>query len=132
MWLFIYENSGCSPCKVSVSRYLKRCGVGSIRRPFLKGFTVNENPTIALEKRNIWLRGLLMILMALAYQLAGTVLFFAAILQFVFALASDAPNLRLATFGQSVGRFQSQIANFVSFASEDLPFPFADWPSGNR
>lgn len=85
-----------------------------------------------LEKRNIWLRGLLMVLMALAYQLAGTVLFFTAIIQFVFALATPAPNPRLATFGQSVGRFQSQIANFVSFASEDLPFPFADWPSVGR
>lgn len=91
-----------------------------------------ENSTITLEKRNIWLRGLLMILMALAYQLAGTVLFFTAIIQFVFALATDAPNLRLASFGRSVGHFQSQIANFVSFASEDLPFPFADWPAGDK
>ena len=46
-------------------------------------------------------------------------------------LVSDAPNLRLAAFGRSLGRFQSQIANFVSFASEDLPFPFTDWPSGD-
>ncbi len=92
---------------------------------------MNEDSTTALEKRNIWLRGLLMILMALAYQLAGTVLFFTAVIQFVFVLATDTPNLRLATFGRSVGRFQSQIANFVSFASEDLPFPFADWPSGD-
>jgi hypothetical protein len=93
---------------------------------------MQENSIGVLEKRNIWLRGLLMILMALAYQLAGTVLFFTAILQFVFALASDAPNPRLATFGQSVGRFQSQVANFVSFASDDLPFPFADWPSDDK
>jgi hypothetical protein len=68
--------------------------------------------------------------MGLAYQLAGTVLFFTAIIQFVFALFSDAPNPRLTLFGRSVGRFQGQIADFVSFASEDLPFPFADWPSG--
>ncbi len=92
---------------------------------------MQENSTVALEKRNIWLRGLLMILMALAYQLVGTVLFFTAVIQFVFALATDTPNPRLAIFGRSVGRFQSQIANFVSFASEDLPFPFADWPSGD-
>ena len=92
---------------------------------------MNEDTVTGLAKRNIWLRGLLMILMGLAYQLTGTVLFFMAIIQFVFALVSDAPNPRLAMFGRSVGRFQSQIANFVSFASEDLPLPFTDWPSGD-
>jgi hypothetical protein len=91
---------------------------------------MSENPVTTVDKRSIWMRGLLMILMALAYQLAGTVLFFIALIQFVLALLSDAPNPRLAAFGRSVGRFQSQIASFVSFASEDLPFPFADWPSG--
>lgn len=92
---------------------------------------MNQDTTSGLEKRNIWLRGLLMILMGLAYQLAGTVLFFTAILQFIFTLASNAPNPRLAAFGQSLGRFQSQIANFVSFASEVVPFPFTDWPAGD-
>lgn len=92
---------------------------------------MNQDTTSGLEKRNIWLRGLLMILMGLAYQLAGTVLFFTAILQFIFTLASNAPNPRLAAFGQSLGRFQSQIAKFVSFASEVVPFPFTDWPAGD-
>lgn len=92
---------------------------------------MQENYIDVQEKRNIWLRGLLMILMALAYQLAGTVLFFTAIIQFVFAVTTDTANPRLAAFGHSVGRFQSQIANFVSFASEELPFPFADWPAGD-
>ena len=92
---------------------------------------VNEDPTTGLEKRNIWLRGLLMILMGLAYQLASTVLFFTAIIQFVSALFSDAANPRLAAFGRSVCRFLSQIANFVSFASEEVPFPFSDWPAGD-
>lgn len=92
---------------------------------------MNEDSATSFGKRNIWLRGLLMILMGLAYQLAGTVLFFMAILQFVFALVSDAPNPRLAAFGRSLGRFQSQIADFVSFASEDVPFPFTDWPAGD-
>ena len=92
---------------------------------------MDHDATTSSEKRNIWLRGLLMILMGLAYQLAGTVLFFTAILQFIFTLASDAANPRLAAFGRSLGRFQGQIANFVSFASEAVPFPFADWPAGD-
>ena len=69
-----------------------------------------------------------MILMAMAYQLAGTVLFFIAIIQFILALLNDTPNPRLMAFGSSVGRYQAQIADFVSFTVEKPPFPFADWP----
>ncbi len=80
-------------------------------------------------RRNIWLRGLQMILMGIAYQFAGSLLFFVALIQFVLAVASDTPKARLMAFGGSLGRYQGQIANFVSFATEQAPFPFSDWPS---
>lgn len=80
------------------------------------------------QPRSIWLRGLMMLLMALCYQLVSTVLAMLALLQFVLVLVSDSANLRLSAFGCSLGRYQAQIADFVSFASEDAPFPFADWP----
>ena len=82
-------------------------------------------------RRNIWMRGLLMILMALAYQLGSTLLFLLAVIQFVLALLNDAPNSRLMAFGRSLGRYQGQIANFVSFAVEEPPFPFAEWPASD-
>jgi hypothetical protein len=92
---------------------------------------MNEIPAETKTERNIWFRGLLMILMALAYQLASTLLFCVAIIQFVLMLVSDAPNTRLSALGRSLGRYQGQIANFVSFATEELPFPFTDWPSSD-
>jgi hypothetical protein len=77
--------------------------------------------------RNIWLRGLLMLLMAIAFQLAATLLCVLAVVQFVLALVS-APNARLSQFGGSLGQYLRQIADFVNFASEKVPFPFSDWP----
>ena len=91
--------------------------------------TMNEYPVTV--RRNIWRRGLLTILMGIAYQLAGTLLFFVALIQFVLAVVSDTPNSRLIAFGRSVGRYQGQIANFVSFAIEEPPFPFSDWPAND-
>lgn len=93
---------------------------------------MNEHVEFTKSERNIWLRGLMMILMGLAYQLVGTVVFLLAFIQFVLALLNNEPNTRLMAFGRSLGRYQSQIADFVSFATEDapFPFPFADWPSG--
>jgi hypothetical protein len=81
-------------------------------------------------RRSIWLRGLLMILMAMAFQISATLLALGAIIQFVLALLSETPNARLIAFGQSLGLYLSQIASFVSFATEEVPFPFSAWPSG--
>ncbi len=82
-------------------------------------------------KRNIWLRGLLMLLMALALHVLGTVLFVVAVIQFVLVLLNDEPNTRLAGFGRSLGRYAQQLVGFLSFATEEVPFPFSDWPAGD-
>jgi hypothetical protein len=91
---------------------------------------MTDTPATPHDKRSIWLRGLLMILMAIAFHLSGTLLALGAIVQFVLALLSDTPNARLTAFGQSLGLYVGQIADFVSFATEVAPFPFSAWPSG--
>ena len=80
-------------------------------------------------KRSIWLRGVLMILMAIAFHISGTLLALVAVIQFVLALFSQMPNARLVAFSQSLGLYLSQIADFVSFGTEEVPFPFNAWPS---
>jgi len=82
--------------------------------------------------RKLWVRLLLMLLLAAAFQLAASVLMFVALLQLILAVATDAPNLRLQQLGRSLGRYLAQIAEFESFGSEELPFPFSTWPSGNN
>lgn len=85
----------------------------------------------ATGKRNIWMRGLIMLLMALIYHVIGTVLFVVTVVQFAIALLNDEPNARLASFGRGMGRYLQQIALFLTFATEEIPFPFNDWPSGD-
>jgi len=91
---------------------------------------MTDTPATPHDKGSIWLRGLLMILMAIAFHISGTLLAVGAIVQFVLALLSNTPNARLIAFGQSLGLYLSQIADFVSFATEEAPFPFSAWPSG--
>lgn len=74
--------------------------------------------------RKLWVRLLLMVLLAAAFQLAASVLFFVAVLQLLLTLATDAPNARLRLFGRSL----AQITDFESFGTEALPFPFSEWP----
>lgn len=87
--------------------------------------TTPEKPT---SPRNIWMRGLLMVVMAFAFQLVSTLLGMVAVVQFVLALVSEQSNERLRIFGRRVGQYLRQIAEFESFATEDVPFPFSDWP----
>jgi uncharacterized membrane protein len=92
---------------------------------------MNEDSDTTTNKRNIWIRGFFMLLMALVYHVAGTVMFIVAFIQFVMVSLSDTPNARLVSFGRSLGRYLQQIAYFLTFASEEMPFPFDDWPSGD-
>ena len=90
---------------------------------------MNNAPTTN-GKRSIWLRGVLMLLMAIAFHVCGTLLALGAIIQFVLALLINTPNARLIAFARSLGLYLSQIADFVSFGTEEVPFPFNEWPSG--
>lgn len=78
--------------------------------------------------RKLGVRLLLMLLLAAAFQLAASLLLFVAVLQGVLMLATDSANARLKFFGRSLGCYLAQIADFESFASESLPFPFSEWP----
>lgn len=79
--------------------------------------------------RKLWQRIVLMLLLAIAFQLSGWLLFFTAVTQLIFLLATGQTNTRLVRFGRSLGAYLAQIARFETFATEALPFPFTDWPS---
>lgn len=83
-------------------------------------------------RRKLWIRVLLMLLMAVAFQLAAWVLVAVAVLQLVLVAVADEPNARLRSLGGNLGAYLLQIAEFVSFSSDELPFPFNDWPHRER
>ena len=92
---------------------------------------MNENSVVPKNERSIWVRGLLMLLMGFAFQASGTVICIVTVIQFVMTLLNDTPNERLVAFGRSLGRYLQQIINFLTFATEETPFPFGDWPAGD-
>ncbi|WP_096696032.1 DUF4389 domain-containing protein [Polaromonas sp. AER18D-145] len=91
---------------------------------------MTDTALATVPQRKLWVRALLMLLMGAAFQLAAWVLVAVALLQLGFTAFTDQPNPRLQAFGRSMGRYLAQIAGFVAFATETLPFPFSDWPTG--
>jgi hypothetical protein len=90
---------------------------------------MNEISQTPGDKRNIWLRGLFMLLMLLVLNVCGTVLFVVALIQFLIALTGGTPNERLVVFGRNLGSYFRQVVLFLTFATEEVPFPFSDWPA---
>ena len=89
------------------------------------GAEVKEN----IKSRSTWLRLVFMILFAVLFWVAESVLFVVALLQFLWKLFSAETNARLTVFGENLGRYLYQIVRFLTFNTEDMPFPFDDWPS---
>lgn len=91
---------------------------------------MSDNPDSTTNRHGIWVRGFYMLLMIFIFQISGTVMFVVMIIQFVIMLLNHTPNARLVSFGGSLGRYMQQIVNFLTYAAEEIPFPFSDWPSG--
>ena len=83
------------------------------------------------KKRQLGLRVVFMVLMGLAFYLATSVLIALALVQLLLSIASDAPNERLRDFGRALGRYLRQIADYLSFARDEVPFPFSEWPDAD-
>ena len=88
---------------------------------------MTENPQIT-NKRNLWLRGFYMLLMIFAFHVSITLMYVITVIQFLLALLNDSPNERLLALGGNLARYLRQIANFLTFSSEEIPFPFSEWP----
>jgi Flp pilus assembly protein TadB len=83
-----------------------------------------------VKSRSTWLRFVFMLLFAVIFYVAGIVLFAVAAIQFLFMLFSGESNERLTRFGGSLARFLEQVAWFLTYNTEVMPFPFSDWPVG--
>lgn len=79
------------------------------------------------DRKSIWVRGLWMLILAILFGIAETVLLIAAILQFAWMLFAREKNTLLAEFGVSLGKWLEKTARFQTGASEEKPFPWSEW-----
>ena len=87
-----------------------------------------SRPRLDDKRRDTLVRGLLIILFAIIYSIAEVVIAAVVVLQFGFVLVTGEKNDKLLEFGAQVSIFIYQILRYVSFNSDERPFPFADWP----
>lgn len=79
------------------------------------------------KNKNVWFRGLFMLLFIFLMGVAKFVTLVVVVLQFLAVLFSGETNTNLLQFGKSLSVYQYQIALYLTYNSDIRPFPFADW-----
>lgn len=80
----------------------------------------------AAPKGSLWMRGLMMLIVALLIGLAQTILHVLTILQFLLMLIEKGrPNAQIASFGKTMGAWLAKASAFQTAHSEDKPWPFS-------
>jgi flagellar basal body-associated protein FliL len=77
-----------------------------------------------------WQRLLFMVIMWVLFCLGVTVGMVVVVLQFFWVLINGEPKKELSAIGRQLGEYAREIAEFMTFATDERPFPFdRDWPS---
>lgn len=92
----------------------------------------NQPSTEDVVKENIkspaiWKRLLYMLLFMIVWGIAEFVLFWVVVFQFIYSF-SGKQNENLQRFGRSMAVFMADIVQFLTYNTEEHPFPLSDWP----
>ena len=84
-----------------------------------------------VKSRSTWLRLFFMIVVAALYGVSRFVVGMVVVLQFFWVLFTGNTNPSLENFAQSLATYTYQIIRYLTFVSDERPFPFdSDWPIG--
>jgi hypothetical protein len=81
-----------------------------------------------LKHGDAWLRVFFVVVFAFVYGVVNWLLTAVVLVQVFWSLITSNTSQRLRAFGASLGEFVRQIVRFMTYNSDDMPFPFADWP----
>jgi hypothetical protein len=81
---------------------------------------------------NKLLRLVFMVLFAVIYKLLDVVLLLITVGQYLFQLVTDKDNETLRQVGDGLSCYFFQIFRYLTYNSEEKPFPFSDWPTSSK
>ncbi len=90
---------------------------------------LNEKLKENVQNSSVWKRLLFMLLFGFLYSVAEVVLFAVIAFQFLFVLLTGNKNDRLLDLGGAISAYIYQALCYLTYNSEERPYPFSDWPS---
>lgn len=73
-------------------------------------------------------RALFMLAFWIASRITLTIVIALALFQLIWTMIARSPNDKIVRFGRSLGVYLSQIVNFLTYTTDQKPWPFQDWP----
>ncbi|MCP5244452.1 MAG: DUF4389 domain-containing protein [Burkholderiales bacterium] len=80
------------------------------------------------QRNEILVRAIFMLFFIVVYSISKFLVTGIMIFQFVSIMLTEKPNEQILKFSQGLSIYISQIIQFLSFNSEQRPFPFSKWP----
>lgn len=87
------------------------------------------NGNLSLTNVNTWIRLAYMVLFALLVMAARLLVSIVVVVQFALVLIFGRDNENLRNLGQGLGKWVYQAIMFLTFNSNEKPFPFDEWPA---
>ena len=81
-----------------------------------------------VRDKDTWMRFVYLVMFGLIFYVLVGVTFVVSILQFFAKLLSGSTFTGLVEMGEVVAAYLGQVTRYVTFASDDKPFPFAPLP----
>ncbi len=95
----------------------------------MSGETSESQTPDRVPAKEIWIRGLYMLLFLVIYGIAKGLVFFVAIFHFLSVLIARKTFAPLLRFSQGLATYLYEITLYLTFVTEEKPFPFREWPS---
>jgi len=89
---------------------------------------MSEIVSDVLDRGDAWRRALFMVLFAVLYGVAEVVMTVVIVGQFLMVLFTGSANGQLLKLGSGLSIYTYQILRYLTFSTEEQPFPMADWP----
>jgi hypothetical protein len=81
-----------------------------------------------VKDKDTWLRFVYLVLFGIAFYLSASILLVVSLVQFLAKLFSGSSFAGLAELGDGLASYLAQVTRYLTFASDDKPFPFAPFP----
>ena len=82
-----------------------------------------------VKDKDTWLRFVYLVVFGIAFYLSILLTFATSVFQFLAKLFGGSSFLGLAEFGSNLADYQAQVTRYLTFASDEKPFPFAPFPT---
>jgi hypothetical protein len=81
-----------------------------------------------LQRSTTWIRAAYMLLFLVIIHVAQFVIFSVILFQLGLLLMTGSTNENLRGFGRKLARYVEQVVAYLTYASEERPYPFSPWP----